>query len=174
MSEQLTLGIEVPEISEEERFYNTYLLPRFLNCVEHEAAAAEFLSFREGAGFSSIYFGGTLMLRLHLRGKRWYICVPRGFERHYPDAMRSTMKADGTMIRVHFARGDELKIAEPLIYCLEETIQKYPKDIGCCSHYVECSDALRCIQRNPRISMACIYRKNLKAGKVFYGKNKNI
>lgn len=174
MSEQLTLGIEVPEISEEEHFYNTYLLPRFLNCVEHEAAAAEFLSFREGAGFSSVYFGSVLVLRLCLRGKRWYVSVPRSLAQYYPDRELKYGKLDRDFIRVYFKKGEEAMIAEPLTHSLEEVLQKYPKDIGCCSHYMDCSDALRCVQTDPLISMACIYRQNLKAGRVFYGKNKNI
>ena len=48
------------------------------------------------------------------------------------------------------------------------------KDIGCCSSYVSCSDALRCINNNPEIFLHCAYRKNLQKGNIFYGKNKNV
>lgn len=44
---------------------------------------------------------------------------------------------------------------------------------GCCSAYTECSDAKKCIREN-NFSRNCIYRKNLEAGKIFYGKNRNI
>lgn len=174
MSEQLTLGIEVPEISEEERFYNTYLLASFLKCIEREAAAAEFLSFKKGANFSSVFFGSVLVLRLCLRGKRWYASVPRSLAQYYPDRELKYGKLDRDFIRVYFEKEEEAIIAGPLSYSLEEALQKYPRDIGCCSHYMDCSDALHCVQTDPLISMACIYRQNLKAGKVFYGKNKNI
>ena len=48
------------------------------------------------------------------------------------------------------------------------------KDIGCCSSYVSCSDARRCVNSNPEIFLHCAYRKNLQKGNIFYGKNKNI
>lgn len=174
MSEQLTLGIEVPEISEEERFYNTYLLASFLKCIEREAAEAKFLSFKKGANFSSVFFGSVLVLRLCLRGKRWYASVPRSLAQYYPDRELKYGKLDRDFIRVYFKKEEEAIITGPLSYSLEEALQKYPRDIGCCSHYMDCSDALRCVQTDPLISMACIYRQNLKAGRVFYGKNKNI
>lgn len=45
---------------------------------------------------------------------------------------------------------------------------------GCCSRYNECSDARRCIHPNKLFGKACMYRKNLDAGRIFYGKNRNI
>ena len=45
---------------------------------------------------------------------------------------------------------------------------------GCCSRYVECSDKKECINPNFLMSRACGYRRNLEAGRIFYGKNKNI
>ena len=43
---------------------------------------------------------------------------------------------------------------------------------GCCHLYRECSNAKRCLQDEAR-SANCAYRKNLEAGKIFYGKNVN-
>ena len=45
---------------------------------------------------------------------------------------------------------------------------------GCCNDFVRCSDALKCLHSDDRFYNNCYYRKNLEAGKVFYGKNKNI
>lgn len=45
---------------------------------------------------------------------------------------------------------------------------------GCCSKYVECSDRIQCLHSDQLYSNACMYRKNLEAGKIFYGKNKNV
>ena len=44
-------------------------------------------------------------------------------------------------------------------------------NIGCCSRYRKCSDAMRCVSPYPDISARCVYRKNLESGKPFYGKN---
>lgn len=45
---------------------------------------------------------------------------------------------------------------------------------GCCSKYLECSDAKLCIQESEQWSKGCAYRKNLINGKIFYGKNSTI
>lgn len=45
------------------------------------------------------------------------------------------------------------------------------KDIACCSKYIECSDARRCVQPVEWIANRCYYRKNIRDGKIFYGKN---
>lgn len=45
---------------------------------------------------------------------------------------------------------------------------------GCCSQFNACSDAKKCIHANKFYSKACIYRSHLEAGRIFYGKNKNI
>ena len=45
---------------------------------------------------------------------------------------------------------------------------------GCCSSFIECSDSLKCIREGNLEYMGCYYRKNLRAGKVFYGKNINV
>ena len=63
--------------------------------------------------------------------------------------------------------------------CFSELYEKLFEDlssqnIGCCSRYVECSDALQCVNNNVDIFPYCAYRRNLRNGKVFYGKNKNI
>ena len=45
---------------------------------------------------------------------------------------------------------------------------------GCCDLFTACSDAGRCLHVNKLYSKACSYRRNLEAGRIFYGKNKNI
>ena len=44
---------------------------------------------------------------------------------------------------------------------------------ACCSHFIECSDAKRCVHTNKLYACACYYKANLDSGKIFYGKNRN-
>lgn len=44
---------------------------------------------------------------------------------------------------------------------------------GCCNDFYICSDALKCIKADDPYYKGCMYRKNLEAGRVFYGKNRN-
>ncbi len=44
---------------------------------------------------------------------------------------------------------------------------------GCCGRYLECSNAQKCIHENKLYSKACMYRKQLESGRIFYGMNRN-
>lgn len=48
------------------------------------------------------------------------------------------------------------------------------EQFGCCSRFMECSDARKCIHPDALFAAACIYRRNLENGKIYYGKNRNI
>lgn len=45
---------------------------------------------------------------------------------------------------------------------------------GCCNDFVRCSDARECLHKLDPDYAGCYYRKNLEAGRIFYGKNKTI
>lgn len=44
---------------------------------------------------------------------------------------------------------------------------------ACCSKYIECSDAKKCVHSDYARAISCQYRKNLEAGNLFYGVNQN-
>lgn len=45
---------------------------------------------------------------------------------------------------------------------------------SCCSKFMQCSDAKKCVHENKLYSTACTYRQNLENGRIFYGKNRTI
>ena len=45
---------------------------------------------------------------------------------------------------------------------------------GCCNDFIRCSDALKCLKAKDPDYIGCQYRKNLEAGRIFYGKNRNV
>ena len=45
---------------------------------------------------------------------------------------------------------------------------------GCCSDFIGCSDALKCLHTDDPFYRGCGYRRTLENGRVFYGKNKTI
>ena len=47
------------------------------------------------------------------------------------------------------------------------------ESFGCCSRYIECSDAKQCVHPNKVKAEACQYKTNLDKGIIFYGKNRN-
>ncbi len=74
---------------------------------------------------------------------------------------------------------NDIEDIKKLDYELKE-IYKYlylnePADsFGCCSRYIECSNALKCINPDKKLAKGCQYKQNIESGKIFYGKNKNI
>ena len=68
----------------------------------------------------------------------------------------------------------ELFQSTELAQILYETCLSDADSFSCCSLYEQCSDAKKCIQTDPMFFGRCHYRENLKAGKIFYGKNKTI
>ena len=42
-------------------------------------------------------------------------------------------------------------------------------EVGCCSHYIECSNKNQCVQKDIKTKFKCCYRHNLMNGKIFYG-----
>lgn len=53
---------------------------------------------------------------------------------------------------------------------LNEAVETF----GCCSRYIECSDNKKCLCNDLIFRLGCQYKKNLEAGRIFYGKNKTI
>ncbi len=47
-------------------------------------------------------------------------------------------------------------------------------EFGCCSKYLECSNAKKYLHPNEINYMGCQYKRNLENGRIFYGINKNI
>lgn len=55
---------------------------------------------------------------------------------------------------------------------LREAVTGVP--FGCCNDFILCSDARRCLKAKDPDYNGCQYRKNLEAGRIFYGKNRNV
>lgn len=64
------------------------------------------------------------------------------------------------------------KYADFLISIYDYASEKiFGKSFSSCSLYNECSNKLTCVNKNPELSSQCHYKKNLKKGLCFYGKN---
>lgn len=85
-------------------------------------------------------------------------------------------KSDKNFIHVVFSETDTSVysyIRHNINYCLKKYRSK-SKTFGCCSRFIQCSDALKCVHPNKLYATACTYKRNLENGNIFYGKNKNI
>lgn len=83
---------------------------------------------------------------------------------------------DTAFYTIDFLNGDQMA---RLIAWLRERKQALFRALpvepfGCCSSFVACSDARACLYPHDRFYNGCYYRKNLEAGRIFYGKNRNV
>jgi DNA polymerase-3 subunit epsilon len=144
--------------------------------------SADYLFFKQSktdnAQYSSAYLfnENSLFCRISFRGKQNYFSVPSKYEELIPsDVEYKIQKSDPNYCRILIASPGELaNHLELLKKILELQVDAYPSDFGCCSRYEACSDAMKCIHPNPDMALRCTYRKNMKKGRIFYGKNKNI
>lgn len=93
-----------------------------------------------------------------------------------PTAKVKSIKSDTVFKHVVFKESDPsalIYIKDNVLYCLKNYRSK-AKTFGCCSQFIRCSDEKRCVHVNKLYATACTYRHHLEAGKIFYGKNKNI
>lgn len=71
--------------------------------------------------------------------------------------------------------GDVLSLAKPLCVVFMLVLSDVGGErFGCCARYIQCSDERKCVNPDFIMSLACAYKRNLEAGRIFYGKNKNI
>lgn len=72
---------------------------------------------------------------------------------------------------------EDKNLADYLVRLTTYNLQSYrskTKTFACCSRFNECSDAKECVHDNKLYSTVCQYRANLEAGRIFYGKNRNV
>ncbi len=102
---------------------------------------------------------------------------PKGIDRIYFFGYQQHEK----LIKIKSSKYVFLDTAEPNDICTYKDliIKRYNyiinnyEGFGCCHLYLECSDAKKCAHKDPFVALCCYYNKNLKAGKIFYGKNAN-
>lgn len=89
---------------------------------------------------------------------------------------QSATEQKNDTVRVRFAETSPSLpwyIKQHTVYCYQGYISK-ARSFGCCHRFKECSDAKKCLHPNKLYATACMYRNHLDAGRIFYGKNKNV
>lgn len=136
----------------------------------------------EKSSYSSIYFGyeNNLFCRVRFRGRKNYLEMPIRYEAEASKygiiEKPKRKKADAPppqYFKLICKDLDTLVAYTPLFKSmLNRVIELYPTEFGCCSRYVECSNAKHCINPDKNLALQCYYLKNLRKGIIFYGENK--
>lgn len=174
MDDQMEEAAQTVEELEQKAF--DCILPELADVLQELNAKPEFLEFATLKNYSSAYLlkQSNVVFRVKLRKKSTYIFISEDYASLIPaDAKTSKIKSDPWVIRVHIQKPEDILICKDAI---RESLRHEILTIhtfDCCGRYEECSDALRCIHPDPKMSIGCTYKRNLAKGRVFYGKNCN-
>ena len=154
------------------------------SAVESKGGPPDMISFRPTKadaktginGYTSVSFSNFTVCRVHIRGKKSYISVPVLFEDMVPDNFPVTrISSDNRYIRLMLDNTHPVEFyTDFLVRITGETVNRYPKTWDCCSRYMECSDAGKCVHPDKTFALECGYRKILASGRIFYGERRNV
>lgn len=175
MSSQITMaGFEPPH--EKELTAYQEILPSLQGAAAESGADGAAIAIKHGKSYSSVWYGSVLAFRLKLRKDARYVEVPLGSK----DTVGALGLSDGQketpsgFWRVRLGPEPVREHADVLSAVLRDAIGRLPKEWDCCSRYMECSGAKRCVHPDPAQALKCGYRKILAAGKIYYGENRNM
>lgn len=175
MTAQLDIFSSLPS----EDWVYSLLQPELMDVVTLNQANSKKLCLKTGKNYSSVWYDTQMVFRICCREKRCYFGIPLVFLNYIPTDLLKFETAAGNssgFINLEFTATTEgIKVfSSTLAAIIEQSIYLLPKEFDCCSRYNECSDAKKCIQPNPDLAVHCGYRKILKSGKIYYGKNRNV
>lgn len=134
------------------------------------------LLFQEINDKSSVYFlnTGMLFFQIRFRKNSQYLLLSPRYSKYLPeDFPLDPTKAGKGMIRIPLSAPQDILIYTSTLRAILNELTKRYQDFGCCSRYVACSDAKKCVHPDVKAALGCQYRHNLMSGKIFYGKNQN-
>ena len=139
----------------------------------------EFISFRENQTGDAFYLGNNTLVIIRQTAKSQRILIKNPLYHKVNSGFLSVLptldlKSDPLYVKIDTQLGDDM--AEAIRPYLEKAIEDYtpPKSFACCSRYIQCSDAKKCLHPQQIYAKQCWYRDNLEKGIIIYGKNKNV
>lgn len=173
--DQITLlGFEPPHALELSAYQE--LFPQLSAAAASMGGSAKDIEIKHGKTYSSVWYGSVLAFRLRLRDGTKYIEVPIGSKGTVAEIAPPEKQKEvaGGFWRVIIGKLPLADCSDSLCRALQDAINRLPKGWDCCSRYMECSDAKRCVHPDPTFALSCGYRKILASGKIYYGTNRNV
>jgi len=150
-----------------------------LETVQKNNVLPEKLMLKTGKAYASVFYDTQMAFRICCRVNHHYFGVSNIYSDLVPSTLTQHITKDGrsdgfTNFVFDTSHNGILQFADFLSAVLDSAIDSLPKEFDCCSYYEQCSDAKRCINPNSRIATGCGYRRIMKKGRIFYGKNRNV
>ena len=135
----------------------------------------EYLSFEKRGQYWSIVFNTSSVVARLGTGRSKYLEIPTA-----PLAFSAMYRSYVGNLNSAYTRLPLVSLSQVkdydgmLVLSLKHVIDQIPKEYDCCSRYRECSDSKACIHPDIEFSLKCGYRRIMRDGRIFYGKNRNI
>ncbi len=175
MSDQLSMAGFEP-INEKETAFFEKVLPSLRTAAVDIGINPDDIRMETRRDYSFVHWRGLLAFRLRIRKKTNYISVPlaskEAVENLAPEDQQ--LKSGQDFWRVNLEGISAESCSAALSEVLRYTINRQPKEWDCCSRYLECSNAKKCVHPDEGFSLGCGYRKILASGKIYYGANRNV
>ena len=125
---------------------------------------------------ASIFMYGSLAFSIRINSRTQCLDTKVNAARDYVDKIDGASYSNDT---AHFpiaTAPEACAIVADMVntVCKDRREAQTSVAFGCCNDFILCSDARRCLKSKDPDYNGCQYRKNLEAGRIFYGKNKNI
>lgn len=138
----------------------------------------ENLSIKPLSGMTAVNAGDQPVCWIKAGKKVQYVKVRAADWREYcggiSDAHQS-IKPEGTSyVRLLDCDTADIEQLAGLWTQIYERLITESHSFGCCHLYLQCSDARSCVNQDKSMANACIYNTRLKAGIIYYGKNRNV
>lgn len=136
----------------------------------------EYVMLKRNKTSDSIYMFKALVFSIRINSKTQCLDTKNSIALEYvPEISGASATKDTAHIPLATDNDSLAAIKNMLIDIYEQRRAQVSGDpFGCCNDHVRCSDAGYCLHLKNEDYWGCIYRKNLEAGRIFYGKNKNI
>lgn len=151
------------------------LLQDFREILQRNNINCDLLTLKKGKEFSSVRLDSSLVFRLVCRENERYFIISENYWKCFSESIDAAPDPKlKNSIRVPFHLSQALFFSQSLCRILDQVIDEIPKEFDCCSRYLACSDAKRCVNPNQDLALRCGYKRIMKRGRIFYGKNRNI
>lgn len=126
----------------------------------------------------SVSLSSTFAIRIYLKQNLFRIEYRKklhNFLELSNDVIVKEMKSFSDSMIIDFDYKSKL-FFETCKIILHQALEHYePSEFfGCCGKYEQCSNARKCLHEDLFYAKACYYKRNLEAGHIFYGGNRNI
>ena len=144
-------------------------------------SGGELIIFKENKSGNSFYLGSNTLVVIKSTAKVQRILIKNALydkvnidlTTTLPSAKIVELKSEPQYTVIETQREDDL--TDCIKPYLERAILDYKptKTFACCSRYLQCSDAKKCLHPQQIYAKQCWYRDNIEKGIIIYGKNKN-